>query len=224
MIIIYYYREFKKFYQILFQKSYLIIFCLYGVLIQPTDLFAERTWQLFQEDHELTVYTLKTEEYVDCEFKAIGIIHQPIEVVGAALMDIPTYMKWIHGCRDVKLLKKKNDSNCEVYFAIDLPWPFYNRDIIYRITNDATDGEERLIIQGIAIEKADVPTREGYDRVVEAHFHLTLEKITDSSTKVIYESKTDPSFNAPAYLSRMICGNMVYNSMVNLKKLLTNRH
>ena len=222
MIIKHSFREFKKCYRILLRKSYPVIFCLFGVLIQPTDLFAERAWQLFQKDHELTVYSLKTEEPVDCEFKAVGIIHQPIEVVRAALMDIPTYMKWIHGCRNVKLLKKKNDSNCEVYFAIDIPWPFYNRDIIYRITNDATAGEERMVIQGIAIEKADVPIREGYDRVIEAHFHLTLEKITDVSTKVIYQSKTNPSFNAPAYLSRIICGSMVYNSMVNLKTLLNN--
>ena len=38
----------------------------------------------------------------------------------------------------------------------------------------------------------------------------------------IYRSKTDASFNMPSCLLRRICGNMVYNSMVNLKKLLNN--
>jgi len=216
------FREFKKFYQILLRKNFLIIFCFLGVLVQPVKLIAGEAWQVFQENHELTVYTRKTEEYVKSEFKAVIIIHQPIEVVGSVLMDIPTYMKWLDGCREVKLLDKKHDSNYEVYFAIDTPWPFYARDIIYRIKNDEAGGEESMIVRGLAIEKFNVPIREGHVRVKDAYFCVALEKLNNGSTKVIYQSKTDVCFSAPAYLSRTICGNMVYNSMVNLKKLLNN--
>ena len=216
------FRKFEKFYPILLQVNYLILFCLIGVLIQPAGLLAESPWQLHQKDNELTVYTRKAEDAVGNEFKAVIIIHQPAEVVGTVLMDIPTYSKWIDGCMDVKLLNKNNDSNKEVYLVINAPWPFYNRDIIYRIKSGAVDGEGRMIVQGKAIEKANVLTRKGYVRVIDAYFHVALEKITDSSTKVIYQSKTDVSGNAPVYLSRMVCGDMVYNSIVNLKKLLNN--
>jgi len=222
MVINHSFRKFEKFYPILLQINYLIIFCLIDVLIQPADLLAESPWQLHQKDNELTVYTRKAEDAVGNEFKAVIIIHQPAEVVGTVLMDIPTYSKWIDGCMDVKLLNKKNDSNNEVYMAINAPWPFYNRDIIYRIKNGATDGEERTIIRGKAIEKANVLARKGYVRVTDAYFNVALEKITDSSTKVIYQSETDASFNMPSCLLRKIYGNMIYNSMVNLKKLLNN--
>jgi hypothetical protein len=88
------------------------------------------------------------------------------------------------------------------------------------IKRDVMISEERMIVQGVAIEKADFPIREGHVRVVDAYFCVALEKITNHSTKVTYQSKTNASFNAPAYLSKTICGNMVYNSMVNLKTLL----
>jgi len=218
------FRKFKIFYPIILQINYLIIFCFLGVLIQPVDLFAEGVWQLFQKDHELTVYTRKTEECVKSEFKAVIIIHQPIEAVGTVLMDIPSYMKWLDGCRNIRLLNKNNNSNYEVYFAIDTPWPFYNRDIIYKIKSDATAGEERMTVRGMAIKKANVPIREGHVRVIDAYFRVALEKITNGSTKVTYQSKTDVSSNAPVYLARTICGKMVYNSMVNLKTLLNNGH
>ena len=42
--------------------------------------------------------------------------------------------------------------------------------------------------------------------------------------QAFYQSKTDASFNAPVYLSRRICGDMVYDSMVHLKKLLNKGH
>jgi len=212
--------EVNQFHQILLRINYLIIFFFIELLIQPTDLLAEGAWQLFQEDPELTIYNRTTEEDIDCEFKAVSIIHQPIEVVSAVLMDISTYMKWIHGCRSVKLLNKNNVSDYEVYFAIDIPWPFCNRDVVYKITKDATAWENRIIIQGMAIEKADVPIRDGHVRVINSYFSITLEKITNGSTKIIYQNKTDASFNLPAYLSRRLCGSMVYDSMANLKKLL----
>ena len=214
------FRKFEKFYPILLQINYLTIFCLIGVLIQPADLLAESPWQLHQEGHELTVYTREAEDAVGNEFKAVIIIHQPAEAIGAILMDLKTYSKWIDGCVDVNFLNKHNNSNNEVYLAINTPWPFYNRDVIFRIKNDAILGEEGMIVQGKAIEEANVLTRKGYVRVTDAYFHVLLEKMTDSSTKVIYQSKIDASFNMPSCLSRRICANMVYNSMVNLKKLL----
>jgi len=224
LIIKHRFREVEKFNRSLLQINYLIIFCFIGALIQPTDLFAEGVWQLFQKDQELTVYNRKAEECVESEFKAVIIIHQPIEVVGSVLMDIPTYCKWIDGCTDVKLLSKNNDSNCEVYFSINMPWPFYNRDIIYKIKGYITEGEGGMIVRGMAVKKVNVPIKEGHVRVIDAYFHVALEKINNGSTKVIYQSKTDASFSSlPPYLSKTICGNMVYNSMVNLKKHLNNR-
>jgi len=216
------FRKVNKFYPVLLQISDLIIFCSIVVLLQPADLLAESSWQLYQKDNELTVYTRESKDASGNEFKAVTIIHQPSEVVGDVLMDIKTYSKWIDGCMDVKLLNKGSDSNNEVYLAINTPWPFYNRDVIFRIDNGTTGREEGTIVQGNAIEKAAVLTSKGYVRVTDAYFHVALEKITDSSTKVIYQSKIDASFNMPSCLSRRMCGNMVYNSMINLKKLLSN--
>ena len=111
------------------------IVIVFVFLSHPFSLFASDGWNFITEDDGIALYSRILKGYSSTEFKGICIIDRPIESVGSFLSEVAAYPEWFFRCIQSYKIRAKNSSdlNFLLYVAIDAPWPFSDRHVVYRV-------------------------------------------------------------------------------------------
>ena len=188
------------------------------IIIDGTVAGAEEAWVFVKKDQGVTIHSRKVAGYAESEFRGSTVINQPVEVVGAVLADIPSYTSWFYNCTQARKITNKSstDLNFLIYIVIDVPWPFWNRDVVFAAATTIDLSSGKITVQGRARQDAAVPIRKDHVRITDSEIRWTIEPRAPGQTLVTFTKRINAAGNLSAYLSDTGCKKTVLSSLINL--------
>jgi hypothetical protein len=200
-------------------KSIVTLIIINLILIAcPVMLVSGSDWKLIRNEDGIALYSREVSGHSELEFKGVCLVNQPIEVMGAVLSDIPSYPKWFFKCSESKKITVENTSelNFYLYIAIDTPWPFSDRDVVYN-SNIAIDyALGKVVIRSTALAEQFVPLRRGYVRITDSEHQWILEGVSSIRTRITFINRTHAAGSFANYISDPGTRDTTLHSLKNL--------
>lgn len=185
----------------------------------PVLVAAGSDWKLIANEEGVVLYSRKVSGHSEIQFKGVCLISQPLEVIGAVLFDIPSYPGWFFKCIESKKIPVANASelNYYLYASIDTPWPFSDRDVVYK-ANVAIDSDlGKVVIKSTALSEPFIPVRSSYVRITDSEHQWILEKISSEQTRITFINRTNAAGPFANYISNPGTRETTFHSLKNLK-------
>jgi hypothetical protein len=190
-------------------------------MVLPTISVAGGKWKLIADKDGVTLYARDVSGHSEAEYKGVCIINRPIEVVGSVLSDIPSYPKWFFKCIEAKKIPTENPSEFHflLYVALEAPWPFTDRDVVYKteVTTDYASG--KVVIHSIALKRPFIPLRRRYVRITDSEHQWILERISVDRTRITFINRTNVAGPLANIFSNPVIRDTTIHSLKNLKKM-----
>jgi hypothetical protein len=188
------------------------------LIIDGAVIGAEEQWVFVKKDQGVTIHSRKVAGYAESEFWGSRVINQPVEVVGAVLVDIPSYTRWFYNCTQARKIpdKSSTDLNFLIYIVVEGSWPFWNRDVIFAATTTIDIASGRITVQGHTRQDAAVPIRKKHVRITDSEIQWTIESLAPNQTLVTFIIRINAGGNLGSYLSDGGCKRTVFSSLVKL--------
>ena len=186
-------------------------------------LVAGDEWTLITDRDGITLYARDVSGHSEAQFKGVCTVKQPLEIVGSVLSDIPSYPKWFFKCLEAKKIPAENLSELQflLYVAIDTPWPFSDRDVVYKTEITIDYIRAKVNIHSIAFKEPLIPPRERYARITDSEHQWILEKISSDRTRITFINRTNAAGPFAKYLSNPGNRDTTLRSLINLKDILS---
>lgn len=193
-----------------------IIFILSTVMLLGDD-----GWYTEFSKNGITVYTRAVAGSDIKEFKGIGIIDAPADVVNNVLDDIPNLVNWMPDCLVSRIAERKSSDYMILYQVIKTPWPLNSRDFTFetRITKD----KEKITRTVRAVPHPSYPPTGNYVRITNMTGQWTLlRQDNNTRTLAIYQIKTDPAGNIPVAIANTTSKKLPYETLLRLRQQVQN--
>ena len=198
------------------------IIIILSLMVSTTISGAGDQWKLIDDRDDITLYSREVSGQPQAQFKGVCIVRQPIEAVGSVLSDVGSYPKWFFKCIEAKKIPTENSSEFHffLYVAIDTPWPFLDRDVVYEtdVTIDYAAG--KVFIQSVALKRPLVQLKKQYVRITDSEHQWILERISADLTRITFINQTNAAGPLANYLSNSGMHDTTIHSLENLKKIL----
>ncbi|MDH3976841.1 MAG: START domain-containing protein, partial [Deltaproteobacteria bacterium] len=127
--------------------------------------------------------------------------------------------RWIHTCREGRLLKRVNPQESYTYTINEAPWPVSDRDaiVLNTINQESPKGPVRINILGVPDY---IPEKKGLVRVKMIKGHWLFTPLEEGMTEVVYQVHNDPGGNLPSWLVNSVVVSQPYHTMVNMRKMV----
>jgi hypothetical protein len=189
------------------------------IIIFPVISAADGDWQLIADQEGITLYTREVSGYTEAQFKGVCMVNRPLETVGSILADIDSYPKWFFKCIEARKIPAENSSELQffLYVAIDTPWPFSDRDAVYKTEIAIDYALGKVVIRSAALKQPLVPLRRQYVRITDSENQWILEKISADFTRITFINRTNAGGPFANYLSNPGTRDTTVHSLENLK-------
>jgi hypothetical protein len=204
------------------KKTLSLLLAIGTLLITAGPIYAaEGDWVFVEESQGVTIHSRKIAGHVESEFKGTRIINQPVEVVGAALADIPSYTRWFFNCTRAQKIPgpKNSDLNFLLYFIIKTPWPLWDRDVIYDSRSRVDIGSGTIRVWGKALQDDRIPVKKKHIRVTDSAIEWDLERMDNHRTRVSFTKRINIGGNIGSFLSDAGCRKTIFKSLVNFGRI-----
>ena len=199
--------------------------CLAGTavllfLFSPQLLAKEFPWQPKKNEDGIRVEVRKVESSPYLEYRGMMVLDVPLEQVIALYEDAPRMTEWFHQCIASEELEKKSPEDRILYFAIDLPWPVQDRDVVYRRVRHQDPQTGTIEYQASALGNIykEQPDRL---RMPEIKGLWRFTPLGGGRTGVYHQQHGDAGGFIPPWLVNQLAVNIPFNSLSNFRKLLT---
>ncbi|MEJ2171001.1 MAG: hypothetical protein P8X90_36385 [Desulfobacterales bacterium] len=137
-------------------------------------------WKLIDDRDGITLYSRQISGQPQAQFKGVCIVRRPIEAVGSVLSDVGSYPKWFFKCMEAKKIPTENSSELHffLYVAIDTPWPFLDRDVVYKTDVVVDRASDKVFIQSVALKRPFVQLKRQYVRITDSEHQWILERVS----------------------------------------------
>jgi hypothetical protein len=179
-------------------------------------------WKLIDDRDGITLYSRQISGQPQAQFKGVCIVRRPIEAVGSVLSDVGSYPKWFFKCMEAKKIPTENSSELHffLYVAIDTPWPFLDRDVVYKTDVAVDRASGKVFIQSVALKRPFVQLKRQYVRITDSEHQWILERVSAELTRITFINRTNAEGPFADYLSNSGMRDTTIHSLENLKKIL----
>ncbi len=180
----------------------------------------EKRWKLVTDKNGVQVFTRPVPGSDFDEFMGVTVMNARIEELAELLRDIPAVPRWMHNCKEAKILKRITDNEMILYNVTDVPWPLDDRYVIVRSTAEKNFQKGRVIVH--LDHLADYPYRApaGYVRMRSLKAKFIMDFIDRERTKVTYTVKAVPGGSLPASLANIASKELPYRTLLKMKKFV----
>ncbi|MEC7183992.1 MAG: START domain-containing protein [Bdellovibrionota bacterium] len=157
------------------------------------------TWKKVNEESDIEVFLKPSPNKMLDVMKGVGLVDGSPEKIAFILLDSTQKKNW-DGLQKEKVLEQKSHLNKVFYQAYEVPFPFSNRDIVFRITCEKT--QDGFLIKYNSEKHSKAPKTIGERATIHANYFLKRVKggKTLASVEVIFDLKGD----VPAFISNII--------------------
>ena len=181
---------------------------------------AQDGWLLDKDADGILVYTKEHEASKYRSFKAVVTVRASIEDIVDVLKDADRYTDWYGYTKSSVSLTRSGNEQFN-YVETNFPWPFKNRDMVYRMTVDTSDTRGTLIrLTGLPDY---VPEKRGIVRMSQAEGYILLEPDA-GKTRVTYVFHSDPGGGVPAKLANRSISELPFTTLRGLRRELARRY
>jgi hypothetical protein len=153
------------------------------------------------------------------EIKTIAYFNSTIDAIYSLLTDVNTHSKFQFGCLTSKPIGKRLNNEQYFYQELYMPWPFTNRDGVFKqIVNPKSNYKELKIETKSQAEF--IPKNENYVRVPFLNSSWDIKKINENQIVGEYHLRVDPGGAVPNWLVNLFIDRGPYESILNMRKLL----
>lgn len=178
--------------------------------------FSQNLWELDKNKDGIKVYT-RVEKGSDFKsFKAVMTINASPTDILKVLKNADKYSKWYGFTKTAKLLKQEGDIQYN-YVETIFPWPYVNRDMVYRLSVETIHtGEIKISLKGISDY---IPEIKGKVRMKKAEGFILL-KPSRHNTEIIYVFHSEPGDNIPTWLANNAIAELPFKTLEGLRNSL----
>jgi len=190
-------------------------------LLFTSMLMGDNGWNTEFTKNGITVYTRAVAGSDIKEFKSIGIIDAPADVVNKVLDDIPNLANWMPDCIVSRIVEKKSDDYMILYQVIKTPWPLNSRDFTFE--TKIIKEKDKIIRTVKAVPHSSYPQTGNYVRITNMTGQWTLLR-QDNNTRTLatYQIKSDPAGNIPVAIANATSKKLPYETLLRLKEQVKN--
>ncbi len=184
---------------------------------------AEYPWRLKKNEQGIQVRVRKVEDSPILEYKGTVVVDASMDKVVAFYEDTKRMTEWFHQCSESKMLEQKSPDDKILYFAIRMPWPVSDRDSVYervRTKDPATGAME----YHASVRPNVYPLQNGRIRMPRVKGIWRFTPLPDGRTEVYYQQHGDVGGYIPAWLVNQLAVNIPFNTLLNLRRLLTSKN
>lgn len=206
-----------------------MIFCISLLMIQDThsdikyssnDLsWSEDAWKEIKKDQGVTHYSQQIKGCNLNAYKGVCIINKPIETIYNLLMDVPSHPTWVAYCTDSSIIKRFSHDDAIQYYNFDVPWPFFDRDIVVHCTQKTDLMTGTITIDSYALRTPVVPLKKKHLRITDAKQKWVIEKIDHEKTRITFIAVTNIEGQTPNLLKKLISQVIPSISLENLRAI-----
>ena len=196
------------------KKTLILVLCLFASAI-----FAANKWEFVTREGEFKIYKQKVEGSSFIELKGAGVVYEPPAKILSIIFDYRRIKEWQPDLETFERLVTHSDKHFINYFAIDLPWPVSNRDVVtvHKVRVDNKKKWVHISVKNITHRKK--PRRSGFLRVPLIRGHWSLHSIKNGkATYLEFRSLGDPGGLIPAWLVNWLGKKQIAGSIRRLKK------
>jgi hypothetical protein len=180
-------------------RKYLLLISTYLLISNTFGQQHTDNWKFFKESNDISVYFRTHEKSTVKELKLTTKINATVQSVESIITNVDILKTWGYACLESKLLKRKGMGELYYYYAVDVPWPLSDRDVVInmKIRQDSLSGItdiNSMNFNGLIPEKED-RTRLKY---VKAHWQLI--PINKNSMQLDFTIATELGSDFPDWL------------------------
>lgn len=187
-----------------------------------TPVWSQDDWELAKEKNGISVYTRKTEQIDFKEFKGITYIDNSVSSFLAVITDVDNLTDWVYSVINAKLLEKSSDTLMIYYAESKVPWPFDNRDAVYR-DKVSWDADKRVLTIDIKCLPGYIEKNEDIVRIPFAKGHWRVEELEKNRIKVEFQMLVDPGGTIPAWLANAFVVDSPFETLEGLREVIKDR-
>ena len=178
---------------------------------------AQQSWEIDRNNDGIIVYTKEEEGSAFKSFKAVVTIHAATCEIVEILKNADDYTKWYGYTNTSALLRREGDIQYN-YVETIFPWPYSNRDMVYRMSvNASAQGVIKILLKGIPDY---LPEKQGIVRMKKAEGYILLQPIGEK-TEVTYVFHSEPGDNIPPWLANNSIAELPFRTLSGLRKMLS---
>jgi START domain len=186
------------------------------LLLISLDAFTQSSWEVAKNEDGIVVYTRAEKSSAFKSFKAITTLEASTDEIIKKLKDADNYSKWYGYTKTSKLIKQE-DSVQFNYVETIFPWPFANRDMVYRMSiHSLHSGVIKISLNGLPNY---MPEKKGITRMQKADGYLLLKPL-DGKTEITYEFHSEPGDNIPIWLANNSIAELPFITLLGLREVL----
>lgn len=194
------------------------------IFILAFDLFgfSQEDWTLEKTESSVKAYSRIKEGTDYYEFRTIFKVDADINAAKKLITNVANFKNWLPSTTESKLLKKVNDNIYYGYTVTEMPWPFSDRDLVFKTTVKKFGAKKyKITLVGtpdyIAKDKNKV-------RVKDYRAEWIIKEIEPNVVKVYYQASFDPGSTYPNWMIKNSMIDARIQTSINLKKQLANKN
>ena len=184
-------------------------------------LQAQEPWDLVKENDGVKVYTRTNEVMSFKEFKATMTMKAKVEDFVSVLIDVDGLTSWGHNISDAKLLERPNDT-IQIYYAVaKAPWPYKDRDGIYKNTFNWDKNSRSLTVE-IELLEDERELSKNFVRMGGYGF-WRVKEISANELKIDFQMQVDPGGSIKAWLANMFVTDSPFETMTGIREAMSQK-
>ncbi len=196
------------------RTSIILAFLLFTANI----ILAQPSWKLKKEKNGISVYTSKVEGFHHDSFKATMIIEGSINEFIALIKDLDKFESWGYNAKATQLLETSGDTIQIYYNLSSAPFPFSNRDGIYR-NIFRWDNREKTLVIDITILHDYMDEKKGVVRV-KGNGEWRVLVLDENKLEINFIMNIDPGGSVPYWLTNMFNDEGPYYTLNNMRDII----
>lgn len=175
-------------------------------------------WKLEKSIGLVKAYTANTGRPFK-KIKVVSPINKAYSEVFKTYFEVSKQSTWMESILKSELLKKDDENSWYTRYEVKLPFPFKNRELVYKMTKTTLENE--IQVNYVSVPNF-IPKNEDFVRMTISEGYWKFTKTT-ATTSQVETGAYNETPGIPAWLVNLFIVDVPINSIVNFKKLIESK-
>ncbi len=189
------------------------------VLLLSAEVSVSRAggWKVVRKEAGVTVSQKEIEGRDLPVFRGSTVIAADIYDLLGILQDIDEHPKWMHRCKEARLIKRYAEFHVLHYNRTDAPWPVSDRDTVLDSRVEIQPESHSVLVRFKAVKSPLQGEVTDVVRMRRLSGYYKLTALSATKTRVEYQVDADPGGSLPAWVVAMASEDLPVNTLTNLR-------
>ena len=179
----------------------------------------QKGWKLQKDKDGIKVYTRDSDKSAFDEFRATIQLNQSIHSFVAVMRDVESLHEWAYNVKNARPLMLLGDSLQYYYSEVSIPFPFTDRDGIYR-NRYTWKSDSSLLIIDIDILPDYIEEKEGLVRIPYGKGFWRVKVLGDRFIDITFQMVVDPGGGVPSWMANMFIDDTPTYTLTKLREVI----